>query len=220
MKKLITLIVACFAVATQAQTISQLKKDMYGIASDATEGRFTASPGYLKAANYVVAQLKAEGLKTCLQPVPFVWDNYSGSSLIIKGRQYQHGTTNFIVLQRGQAKKGKWLVLAPGDSLKGKAAGIILLPDANLRKDWETAVIRQYRFGYMHYVPDGMPAQQDVPTIIVSPSLAQNLNAGDSVTVILNYKQENQTGYNVIALLPGTKPKLRHQAIVIGAHLD
>jgi len=220
MKKLITLIVACFAVATQAQTIGQLKKDMYGIASDATEGRFTASPGYLRAANYVVARLKADGLKPRLQSVPFIWDKHSGSSLNIKGHQYPHTAANFIVLQLGQAKKGKWLVLAPGDSLKGKAAGIILLPDANQRKDWETTVIRQYRFGYMHYLPDGMPAQQGVPTIIVSPLLAQNLNSGDSVTVTLKHRRENQMGYNVIALLPGTNPKLRHQTIVIGAHLD
>src|ERR1700741_3443941 len=108
MKNLIILIFACFAVATQAQTISQLKKDMYGIASDATEGRFTASPGYLKAAHYVATQLKAAGIKpgwkekskrTYLQPVPFSWDNYSGSVITIKGKNFWHDGPNFIVTQ-------------------------------------------------------------------------------------------------------------------------
>src|ERR1700677_4342755 len=115
----------------KAQTASSLKKDMYGIASDATEGRFTASPGYLKAAKYVANRLKADGLKPRLQAVPFIWDNYSGNSLLIKGRKFPHAAANFIVAQRGQSAKGRWLVLSPGDSLKGKAAGIILLPDSN-----------------------------------------------------------------------------------------
>ncbi len=219
-KYILTLSFAVACLGSKAQSISALKRDMYGIASDATEGRFTGSPGYLKAAKYVVSQLKAAGLKSYLQPVPFVWDNYTGSSLVIKGRKYPHSANSFIVLQRGHPAKGKWVVLSPGDSVKGEPAGIILLPDTNQAKDWEIAVIRQYRFGYMHYVPDGIADQCAVPTIMVSPAIAENLKAGDSVSVMLTCKQERKTGDNVIAILPGTDRRLIHETIVIGAHLD
>jgi len=129
MKNYLTIMLLLAGICSKAQDISSLKKDMYGIASDATEGRFTASPGYLKAAKYVMNRLKADGLKPYLQPVPFVWDDYTGSSLRVKGRKIPHAPANFIVVQQGKVAKGKWLVLAPGDSFKGNAAGIILLPD-------------------------------------------------------------------------------------------
>ena len=77
----------------------------------------------------ILNRLKADGLKPYLQPVPFVWDDYTGSSLRVKGRKIPHAPANFIVVQQGKVAKGKWLVLAPGDSFKGNAAGIILLPD-------------------------------------------------------------------------------------------
>jgi len=217
MKKYIILLFICFAFAAKAQTIKQLKQDMYGIASDATEGRFTASPGYLKAATYVLNALKTAGVKAHLQPVPFSWDDYTGSVITIKDKIYQD---NFIVMRRGIAGSGKWVVLAPGDSVKGKPAGVILLPNKDQAKDWETTVIRQYRFGYMHYLPDGVNAPEGVPTIMVSPLLAKTLFPGDSVTVNLKYRSESKTGYNVIGKVAGTNPKLAQQAIIIGAHLD
>ena len=37
--------------------------DISAIASDANQGRLTGSPGYMRAANYVISRLKAEGLK-------------------------------------------------------------------------------------------------------------------------------------------------------------
>lgn len=220
MKKLITILIACFAVATQAQTIGQLKKDMYGIASDATEGRFTASPGYLKAAHYVVTQLKAAGIKPYLQPVPFSWDNYSGSVITIKGRNFWHEGPNFIITQRGVARPGKWVVIAAGDPVAGDPAGVVLLPGKEQANDWETTAIRQYRFGYMHYQPDGTGTASGIPTLMVSPSLAKELVAGDSVTVKLHYHSEAKTGYNVIGVIAGKDQKLAHQTIIVGAHLD
>lgn len=51
--------------------------DIVALASDANEGRLTGSSGYLRAADYVVARFKSEGLKPAgtagfLQPVQFV----------------------------------------------------------------------------------------------------------------------------------------------------
>ncbi|MBS1565440.1 MAG: M28 family peptidase [Bacteroidetes bacterium] len=228
-KYLLTALLFIPGLKGKTQNLQELKRDMYGIASDATEGRFTGSQGYLKAARYVERQLTAAGLypgwtehgkKTYLQPVPFVWDDYSGSSLVIRGVKYPHAANNFIVLQRGPVPNGKWLVVSPGDSIKGKPAGIVLLPGQNKAGDWETTVIRQYRFGYMHYVPDGSDSQAATPTILVSPVLAKQLVAGDSLDITFSYKARRKTGYNVIGVLPGSSRRLRHQAIVVSAHLD
>jgi len=229
MKKLLFISLLVLSGAANAQSIPSLKKDMYGIASDATEGRFTASPGYLKAARYVARQLKISGIKpgwtdknkrTYLQPVPFSWDDYSGSLLTFKGKVYQHNAQKFIVIQRGIAGAGKWVVLAAGDTIKGKPAGVIYLPNKSQAIDWETTIIRQYRFGYMHYLPDGPNAPDGAPAIMVSPLLAKVLMAGDSVAVKLKYRSEDKTGYNVIGIVPGTGRKPARQAIVVGAHLD
>ena len=104
------------ADAGSVDTVS-LRRDIVGVASDATEGRFTGSAGYLTAARYVVARLKAAGVqpgwmgggkKTYLQPVPFSWDDYSGSRLVIKGEVRAHDAANFIVVERGVVRKGKW----------------------------------------------------------------------------------------------------------------
>lgn len=228
-KYLIIMLLAGISLEGKAQSVSTLKRDMYGIASDATEGRFTASEGYLRAAKYVASQLKAAGIKpgwiqknksTYLQPVPFSRDDYSGSMLTINGKTYSLNAQNFIVTQYGSVKTGKWIVLAPGDSVKGKSAGIILLPNKDQANDWETTVIRQYRFGYMHYLPDGPVSTDGIPTIMVSPLLAKMLVAGDSVSVKLQYRSEEKTGYNVIGIAPGTSRKMSHQVIVVGAHLD
>ncbi|MGN6638369.1 MAG: M28 family metallopeptidase, partial [Mucilaginibacter sp.] len=216
-KYFIMMLLAAGSFQSQAQTIASLKKDMYGIASDATEGRFTASPGYLRAANYVLSQLKSAGIKKAyLQAVPFSWDDYTGSKLMIGGKTYQHNAQNFIVIGRGVAKAGKWMVLKAGDNVKGNPVGVILLPNADQSKDWETTVIRQYRFGYLHYIPDGKVKAVGVSTIMVSPTLAKILTTGDSIEVKLSYKSENKPGYNVVGVLPGASP----QTIVVGAHLD
>ncbi|HWB27560.1 MAG TPA: M28 family peptidase [Chitinophagaceae bacterium] len=212
-----------------SQNIADLKKDMAGIASDATEGRFTASEGYLKAAQYVSAELKAAGIvpgwtdgqkKTYLQPVPFAWDNYAGSALYIHGKAFEHAPGNFLITQPGKPGTGKWVVLAPGDSVKGKPAGIVRLPNTAQSKDWETTVIRQYRFGYMHYLPDGKDTVTAMPVILVSPALAELLSPGDSVIVGLRHMLEDKVGYNVVGFYPGAEPKFSNEAIIIGAHLD
>ena len=206
-----------------------LKNDMYGIASDSTEGRFTASAGYLIAARYVAARLKAAGIqpgwtekgrKTYLQPVPFTWDDYSGSILTINGQGHLHNAESFIVLQRGASQKGKWVVASSAATVEGRPAGIILLPTEGQANDWETTVIRQYRFGYMHYLPDGRLLAAGIATILVSPTLAKALTPGDSISVRLVYRSEHKTGYNVVGIVSGTSPALAHQAVVVSAHLD
>lgn len=258
-KYILLLLLAVIGYGSEAQTIQSLEKDMYGIASDRTEGRFTASVGYLRAAHYIIGQLKAVGIrpgwtdqnggKTYLQPVPFIWDDCTGSTLSVNGVIYRHSDYAFVIAQPGMAPEtvvqsplfigkgreedyagmdaaGKWVVLSQVDSLsqallaKHQVGGVILLPDENQARDWETTVIRQYRFGYMHYVPDGVPAPAGIPYILVSPDLARILVKGCHLAVRLTCKQQRITAYNVIAIVPGTDTYLKDQTIVVGAHLD
>jgi Zn-dependent M28 family amino/carboxypeptidase len=109
-------------------------------------------------------------------------------------------------------------VVASSTAVKGRPAGIILLPTEEQAKDWATTVIRQYRFGYMHYLPDGHVAPTGVPMIVVSPALAKAFRPGDSVSVSLNYRSERKSGYNIIGIVPGTSRG--KGAIIVGAHLD
>lgn len=195
------------------QRRSDLVQDMTALASDDTEGRFTASAGYLRAARYVTDQLQRAGLQTRMQPVPFVWDDYTGSRLIVNGVSYPHADSTFVVLHQGRANH--WVVLPPGDTTADTSAGIILLPNAGQSADWNTTVLRQYRFGYMHYQPDGLPAATGVPVILVSPALARRMG-GVRVSAMLTCKAEHRTGYNVLGFCHGATDRV----IVLSAHLD
>jgi len=227
MRRYITILLISLAFAAQSQTIKQLKRDMYGIASDATEGRFTASTGYLKAAHYVSGQLKAAGIKTTFQAVPLIWDNYDGSTLTLNGKIYLHKNGSFIVLQHTNAITGDWKILKTmpdsaetANMVKQKIAGVILQPNKQQAADWETTVIRQYRFGYMHYAADYTAVNAQLNIIMVSPALAIKLNKDPNPLVDIQFKQNRVSGYNVIANLQGTDKKLNNQAIIAGAHLD
>jgi CubicO group peptidase (beta-lactamase class C family) len=292
-------------------TQGRLKKFMTGIASNPTEGRFTGSAGYLRAANYTVSQLKKAGLqpgwtekgqKTFLQPVPFTFDNYDGSLLTITKNKYEtkytHSAATFIVQHPGAPTHslapthssrqapvfigygihapqkgwddyagidvtGRWVILLNGvppdlqqdlpvpDSvealkyqalLRHRVAGVLLLPDEYTAKNWETTVIRQRRFGYMHYVGDGIaiPATKwAIPCLLVRPDLAKKLFAGESydpmtstgvyhpflltkthLTIRLDARKEHVNSYNIIALAPGKSEELHNETILVGAHLD
>lgn len=97
-------------------SIESLHKHMDSIASDKTEGRFTASLGYKKAANYAKtvfqrAELEPgwineKGKKTYFQPVPFIRNSYDTStSLTIskKGKKvtFDHSVNNFVIINPG-----------------------------------------------------------------------------------------------------------------------
>ena len=226
MKKYIAILLISIAFTVQGQSIRQLKKDMYGIASDATEGRFTGSPGYLKAAHYVAEQLTAAGIKTTLQGVPFLWDNFDGSTITIGGTSYPHKGGNFIVLQYSARVINEWVVLktmpdsAETAALIKQGAGVILLPNEQQAGDWETTVIRKYRFGYMHYAAYYVPANAQLTIIMVSPALTGEINSYTKPVIDTRYKLDHIKGYNVIAKIPGTDKKLKDQTIISGAHLD
>lgn len=101
-------------------TIKDLRQHMDSIASDATEGRFTGSPGYRKTAEYAANVLREAGLnpgytnekaeKSYFQPVPFIRNNFgTNTSLIMrkngKDKTFDHSAGNFVILNPGTQYK-------------------------------------------------------------------------------------------------------------------
>lgn len=272
MKKIVLiLLLTSMACGGEAQTISALKKYMYGIASDATEGRFTGTAGYRRAAAFVFGQLRVAGLHPFYQAVPLIRDNYTGSSITLSKHDlsstFLHSAADFVILQSGKAQTGnlaapvflgdgvgddsvevagRWVILLNyPDSftyqvlLHHRAAGVLVLPDSNISSDWETRVIRQYRFGYMHYADAGLePEKPGIPIILIHPRVARKLFKGEpydplsgagifhpfvlttKLAITLHQKREHINSSNVIALAPGTDTSFKNQTIVAGAHLD
>jgi Zn-dependent M28 family amino/carboxypeptidase len=79
------------ALADEMTPVAQWWADVSALASDAMEGRLTGTPGYDRAADYVISRLKAEGLKPAgvngyLQPIgleqQFVDQDSSRASLV------------------------------------------------------------------------------------------------------------------------------------------
>jgi len=93
---------------SDAISVEDLRRHMEYIASAETEGRMTASPGYQKAADYVVKHFRSFGLepgwregngeRTYYQPVPFV--------------RYRYGDNNFISI----GAEGETEMLAKGQN--------------------------------------------------------------------------------------------------------
>lgn len=108
-------------VAQEIESISlkSLCQHMDSIASDATEGRLTGSPGYRKAAKYTANVFRNAGLEpgytdengeeSFFQPVTFVRKNYSFTSLKIrkngKDKIFYHSDGYFVVLNTGIQNK-------------------------------------------------------------------------------------------------------------------
>lgn len=256
------------AVAQEIEgiTIKDLRKHMDSIASDATEGRFTGSRGYKKAAQYAANIFRKAGLKPAytnekgeqsyFQPVPFIRNNYGKStSLTIrsngKNRTFNHSASNFVILNPGIQYKnipmaspvfigygihepengwddyagfnleGKWVILLngipPADAsnpafpdtlrkrytdgencrslkynalIKHKAAGVVVLPDKYAIENWETTVLRKYRFNYIHYAQTDIDRKVSpepvIPYILLQAELAQLLLAGQSYDPMTN----------------------------------
>jgi len=121
----ITLLLFVFVCAAQKQAEnpglkyisgSEMMKNVSFFASEQLEGRFPASKGYHKAADYVAAYFKSLGLEpyqgnTYFQPVPVEYNEFTGPvklEKIHKGKsvkQYKHGS-DFVC--RGFSGKGNF----------------------------------------------------------------------------------------------------------------
>jgi len=308
-----------FSQKTEIITLKGLHQHMDSIASDATEGRFTGTPGYRKAAQYVSNVFREAGLnpgctngkgeKSYFQPVPFIRNSYglTTSLTMLKNgnnKTFDHSASNFVILNPGiQYKnipmaspvfigygvhepeygwddyagldvKGKWVILLngipPADTIspvfpdhlrkqyadwdncealkynsliKHKAAGVIVLPNKYTIENWESTVLRNYRFNYIHYAEADtnkkVTPERILPYILIQAELARLLLAGQNydpmankgsyhsyildnteISVAIDYKKEFIHCYNVVAVVPGTDSALRNEYVTVGAHLD
>ncbi len=104
-----------FSQEIESISLNSLRQHMDSIAFDVTEGRFTGSPGYRKAAKYAANVFRNAGLepgytdengeKSFYQPVPFVRKDYSSTSLRIrkngKNKIFRHSDGYFVVFNTG-----------------------------------------------------------------------------------------------------------------------
>jgi Zn-dependent M28 family amino/carboxypeptidase len=106
------LAVAGSAAAADSPRAAQWWADVSAMASDANEGRLTGSPGYMRAADYVISRFKAEGLAPAgdnggyLQTVAFEQQvvNQAASTAALIGKD---GTATPV-------KVGQQMTIAPG----------------------------------------------------------------------------------------------------------
>lgn len=96
-------------------SMDRLKQHMDSIASDVTEGRFTGSAGFERAAKYAGRVFREAGLepgitnemneKSFFQSVPFIWADYDASSISIckdgEERSFTHSSNHFLILNHG-----------------------------------------------------------------------------------------------------------------------
>ena len=90
---LFTVLLALPIPALAADAAAQWWADVSALANDGMEGRLTGSPGYDRAADYVITRLKAEGLTPAgvngyLQPVALEQQvvDQAGSRAALSGR--------------------------------------------------------------------------------------------------------------------------------------
>jgi Zn-dependent M28 family amino/carboxypeptidase len=99
---------------TAAERAERWWGDVSTLASDEMEGRLTGTPGYQRAADYVVAQLEGIGLEPAgtegyFQPVAFEeqFVDAAGSSaaLVAGGRRMPLATPDEIIISRGDGRR-------------------------------------------------------------------------------------------------------------------
>ena len=86
------------------------------------------------------------------------------------------------------------------------------------RGEHGTVFVQTRDAGPERAVPSVVVAAEDYNNVI--RMLDDHLPVRISVDVQAHYLTQDTSGYNVIAELPGTDPKLRDQVVMIGAHLD
>lgn len=103
--------------------------------------------------------------------------------------------------------------------LKLKAAGALALVTANGRDG--TVTVQAFN-GYQLNYPESLP--QAVISGVDALKLKRLVTSGHPVELSLNIKSKFYTddtkGYNVVAEIPGSDPKLKAQVVMLGGHLD
>jgi len=115
----------------------------------------------------------------------------------------------------------KFLAIIDATKAKLKAAGVLALIQVDGGNRDGTVLVQNFT-GYKTNTPEGVPEAQ-----ISSEDglkIKRLLASGHPVELALNIKGKFYTadtkGYNVVAEIPGTDPKLKAQVVMLGGHLD
>jgi carboxypeptidase Q len=97
--------------------------------------------------------------------------------------------------------------------------GIAILLEPSERDHGVVRVMRQsYKLGMEATFPALVIAKEHFGRIV--RLLEKNVPVDLEINIQNNIHEEDTTGYNVIAEIPGTDPKLKDEIVMLGAHLD
>ena len=106
---------------------------------------------------------------------------------------------------------------------KRGAVGILFIPDANELVRWNEARRANTVRRELEPVVPSAYAAMPITSVLLSPPISKALLAGDTTTVRLHIPVAATTvyrPYNVVAILEGSDPALKDQAVTVFAHLD
>jgi hypothetical protein len=218
------------------------------LASDALQGRGSATRDELLAATFIASQLQQYEIDpvngSYVQTADLDRVELEGPvSLSVEGVQLNPDADFRAFSLSGQTVSGPLKKVSVADA--ENATGILFLKAENedqgrstLHKAYglrnaslvlvgttEKSFAETSRFVRAPRMPQGLKeeATHGLNVILLSPAATQRIQSqNDGVSVSLNYQTKIETAhtYNAIGILPGSDPKLRSQAILLSAHLD
>jgi len=225
-----------------------IRADMEFLASDALQGRGSATRDELLAATFIASQLQQYGIDpvngSYVQTADLDRVELEGPvSLSVEGVQLNPDADFRAFSLSGQTVSGPLKKVSVADA--ENATGILFLKAENedqgrstLHKAYglrnaslvlvgttEKSFAETSRFVRAPRMPQGLKGEltQGRNVILLSPATTRAVESQkDGISVSLNYQTKIEAAhtYNAIGILPGSDPKLRSQAILLSAHLD
>ena len=248
----IVLLLFCTLLANAAsgtQTSERyVRADMNFLASDAMQGRGSATRDELLAATYIASQLQQYGIQpvngSYLQVADVERFQLEGPvSLSVGGRALNADQDFKPFFLSGQVASGPLKKVSSDDA--GQPEGIVFLAPSK-KEEGTSALMRAFdlqkatlaligttaksfeeasKFAHSPRLPSGLKGE---PThgrnvVLLSPAETQAVEAlaeGTPVSLHYQIKTETTHTYNAIGMLPGSGKTLRDEAILLSAHLD
>lgn len=226
--------------------VQSIRQDVVYLASDALAGRATGSAGNTLAALYITKRFEAVGLmpavgplphRSWLQPFTVAMGNKPTAQcqVTIRGQKRSFGKMLMVHPRSGPGVISADLVLAaPGRTVAGKIVVTPLPEDAGLIK--QAGIVATLRDagavgviftgpvtpdGHFGIHVDGPGSDYGIPVIVMAASELTDLRgASISAKIRVTMEKYDVVTHNVVAVLPGTDPKLAREVVVVGAHMD
>ncbi|UCC39767.1 MAG: M20/M25/M40 family metallo-hydrolase [Candidatus Aminicenantes bacterium] len=176
------------------------------------------------------------------------WDDYAGLdvggkiAILMMGFSPRNSDIQMpMKVRRKYSDRIKGDLLRFSAAIEKNAAAIIVIPDESFANNWDRIMSQRKRFNFVasqSYGPSS-PGEPPIPVVVANRDLVGRVfdkkdfnpieERGDYATFVMdgielgltvNASKEYFTCYNIIALLPGTDPKLDNEYIAVAAHLD